>query len=616
MKDGFIAIASGVPKLRLGDCRANAEHTFALMRAADKAGARILVLPELGLTGATCGDLFWQDLLCRGAEEALATVLEATRHLELLAAVGLPLAFRGRLYDCAAVIQGGKILGLVPAERPAARQFTPAPAGREDVSLLGQTVPMGPEVLFACETVPSLTAGFAVGPMGAGDALEGAAFVGRLSAEAEAVGRPAVRRQLCAARSAGIPCAYAYAGAGEGESVADGVYGAHQMIFEDGRLLAERRLDGGLLLSEMDGERLSVARRRRGYGIGDGVPFSLPVRRTKLTRYVSPSPFVPEDTGELAERCREILDITSLALKRRLEHTGSKAAVIGLSGGLDSTLAALTAVRAMDLLGRPRTDIIGVTMPGFGTTGGTRDNAARLAECLGVTLRTVDITGAVLGHFRDIGHDPGDHNVAYENAQARERTQILMDIANDAGGLVIGTGDLSELALGWCTYNGDHMSMYAVNASIPKTLMRHLVLCASEGDGALWAVLRDILDTPISPELLPAVQGNIQQRTEDLVGPYELHDFFLYYLVRWGFSPGKILRLGEKAFRDRYSREALLKWMGVFCRRFFSQQFKRDCVPDGPRVGSVSLSPRGDWAMPSDASAALWLAELEALEGV
>ena len=641
MKDGFISVGSGVPKLALADCRRNAERTFAMMRAADKAGVSVLVLPELGLTGYSCGDLFFQDALLRGAEDALETVLEATRHLEVVTAVGLPLRVHDRLYNCAAVIQKGKILGVVPKTCLShdggsydGRCFSPAPEEAEYLTILGQeAVPFGAGQTFSCAEIPELVLGFEIGgdlwapePPSVRMALSGATIIGNLSASGDVIGKAAYRRQLVSGQSAKLLCGYVYASAGEGESTADVVFGAHQIIAENGTLLAERRFEGGLLVSEIDVQKLSGERRRtrllpesaerRRYA----EEFSLTVRPTALTRPVSPMPFVPEEKEELESRCREILLLSSLGLKRRLQTTASKACVIGLSGGLDSTLALLTAVQAMRLLDRPRTDIVAVTMPGFGTTDDTRNNAVTLAQRLGVTLRTVNISSTVLSHFRDIGHDPAEHDLTYENAQARERTQILMDIANSVRGLVVGTGDLSELALGWCTYNGDHMSMYGVNASIPKTLIRHLIRYAAEEerqrDEALSAALLDILNTPISPELLPAVQGEISQKTEELVGPYELHDFFLYYALRWGFSPRKVYRLAREAFGRRYRRDALLKWMRVFYRRFFSQQFKRDCLPDGPKVGTVSLSPRGDWQMPSDAAAALWMAELEEEEPV
>jgi len=638
MKDGFISVACGAPKLRLADCAYNAEQTFRMMRSAEKAGAKVLVLPELGLTGYTCADLFFQETLLRGAEEALGTVLEATRNLEVVTAVGLPVRANNKLYNCAVIIQKGEILGVVPktylpnyGEFYEKRWFAPAPREAGQITLCGRGgVPFGAGQLFTCGTVPDLTLGFEIcedlwapEPPSVKMAQAGATIIGNLSASNDVIGKDAYRRQLAAMQSAKLLCGYVYSSSGEGESTSDLVFGAHQLIAENGTMLAERRFEGGVLISEIDVQKLAGERRRTQ--TLDLLPESrMPVQRlislsisdTKLTRYVAPMPFVPEGKEDRDARCREILLIASLGLKRRLEHTGAKTTVVGLSGGLDSTLAVLITGLAMKLLDRPMTDIIAVTMPCFGTTDRTRNNAVILAEKMGTSLRTVDITKTVKSHFRDIGHDPEDHSVTYENAQARERTQVLMDIANGTGGLVIGTGDLSELALGWCTYNGDHMSMYGVNASIPKTLVRHLVGYLSQDDGEeeLHDVLEDILDTPVSPELLPAVQGKISQRTEDLVGPYELHDFFLYYVLRWGFSPSKVYRLAQYALGKQYSSAVILKWLKTFYRRFFTQQFKRNCLPDGPKVGTVALSPRGDWRMPSDAQASLWLAEAETLK--
>ena len=636
MRDGFITVACGTPKLRLADCDYNAEQTFTLMRKAEKAGAKVLVLPELGLTGYTCGDLFYQDALLRGAEQALATVLEATRNLEVVTAVGLPLRVNNKLYNCAAIIQKGTVLGVVPkthlpnySEFYEKRQFAAAPEENGTVTLFGKSVPFGNKLVFRCSTMPDLALGFEIcedmwAPCSPAVDLTaaGATVVGNLSASNDIIGKDSYRRQLVTMQSAKLVCGYVYTSCGEGESSSDVVFGAHQMIAENGTLLAERRFDGGLLVSEVDVQKLCYERRRtqmfdQAPAVWE-VPFALTVSPTKLTRYVAPQPFVPEGKEDRDARCREILLIASLGLKQRLEHTGAKTAVVGLSGGLDSTLAVLITGLAMKMLDRPMTDIVAVTMPCFGTTDRTRNNAVILAEQMGATLRTVDISNSVRSHFKDIGHDMEDHSVTFENGQARERTQVLMDIANQSGGIVIGTGDLSELALGWCTYNGDHMSMYAVNCSIPKTLVRHLVGYLARDnakkDEALHDVLEDILDTPVSPELLPAVQGQISQKTEDLVGPYELHDFFLYYMLRWGFSPRKVYRLAVYALGGKYSREVILKWLKTFYRRFFSQQFKRNCVPDGPKVGSVALSPRGDWRMPSDAKMNLWQAELKTLE--
>ena len=635
MRDGFITVACGTPKLRLADCDYNAEQTFTLMRKAEKAGAKVLVLPELGLTGYTCGDLFYQDALLRGAEQALATVLEATRNLEVVTAVGLPLRVNNKLYNCTAIIQKGTVLGVVPkthlpnySEFYEKRQFAAAPEENGTVTLFGKSVPFGNKLVFRCSTMPDLALGFEIcedmwAPCSPAVDLTaaGATVVGNLAASNDIIGKDSYRRQLVTMQSAKLVCGYVYTSCGEGESSSDVVFGAHQMIAENGTLLAERRFDGGLLVSEVDVQKLCYERRRtqmfdQAPAVWE-VPFALTVSPTKLTRYVAPQPFVPEGKEDRDARCREILLIASLGLKQRLEHTGAKTAVVGLSGGLDSTLAVLITGLAMKMLDRPMTDIVAVTMPCFGTTDRTRNNAVILAEQMGATLRTVDISNSVRSHFKDIGHDMEDHSVTFENGQARERTQVLMDIANQSGGTVIGTGDLSELALGWCTYNGDHMSMYAVNCSIPKTLVRHLVGYLArdnaEKDEELKDVLEDILDTPVSPELLPAVQGQISQKTEDLVGPYELHDFFLYYMLRWGFSPAKIYRLAVYALGKQYSREVILKWLKTFYRRFFSQQFKRNCVPDGPKIGSVAMSPRGDWRMPSDAKMNLWQAELDTL---
>jgi len=636
MKDGFISVACGTPELKLADCHYNAEQTFAMMRMASQAGVRLLVLPELGLTGATCGDLFYQDTLLRGAEQALATVLEATRNLELVAAVGLPLRVDNKLYNCAAVIQNGQVLGVVPKTHlPNAgdayekRWFAPAPAENGTITVLGKTVAFGNRLVFRCSEMPELAVGFELGqdltaPVSPSVTLAagGAVIIGNLSASSDIVGRDSYRRRLVSMQSAKLMCGYVCTSSGAGESTSDAVYGAHQLIAENGHLLQESRFETGLRISEIDVQKLTYERRRTQLFAEvvavQEIPFSLTVRKTKLTRYINPMPFVPEGKEHRDARCREILLIASLGLKQRLEHTRAKTAVVGLSGGLDSTLAILITALAMKLLDRPMTDIVAVTMPCFGTTDRTRNNAVILAERLGTTLKTVDISNSVRSHFKDIGHDMDDHSVTFENGQARERTQVLMDIANKTGGLVIGTGDLSELALGWCTYNGDHMSMYAVNASIPKTLVRHLVAHLARDnarkDEELKDVLEDILDTPVSPELLPAVQGQIAQKTEDLVGPYELHDFFMYQILRWGSSPAKVFRLAEYALGSQYSREVILKWLKTFYRRFFTQQFKRSCLPDGPKVGSVAVSPRGDWRMPSDAHAALWQMEAEALE--
>ena len=639
MRDGFVKVAVGTPEIRVADCAHNAQACIALMRQAAEQGVKVLCLPELCLTGYTCGDLFLQDTLLRGAEEALGQVLAATEELDLFLAVGLPVRAGGKLYNCAALLCRGELLGLVPkthlpnyGEFYEKRWFEPAP--EEEflcLTLCGQEVFLGKRQLFPCDTLPELTIGveicedlWAPVPPSVTLATHGATLILNLSASNETVGKAGYRRSLVAGQSGRLLCGYLYADAGEGESTTDLVFAGHNIIAENGTVLAEERFASGLTVTEVDVHRLAFERRRNttfpaaGQERMDFSSFSLEMTDTVLTRPVSQNPFVPEDGGHLDERCQEILTIAALGLKKRLAHAHAKTAVVGLSGGLDSTLALLITARAMALLQRPMTDIIAITMPCFGTTARTKSNAQVLAERIGTSFRTVDIGEAVKVHFRDIGQSMEDLSVTFENGQARERTQVLMDIANQTGGMVIGTGDLSELALGWATYNGDHMSMYGVNAGIPKTLVRHLVAYAArqaqDTDPQLSAVLLDILDTPVSPELLPPKEGEIAQKTEDLVGPYQLHDFYLYYAVRWGFSPRKVYRLALYALGGQYDRATILKWLKNFYRRFFVQQFKRSCLPDGPKVGSVSLSPRGDWRMPSDAVSELWLKELEGLE--
>ena len=637
MRDGFVKAAAGTPKIRVADCEYNAGQIIALMEEAAAQGVKVLALPELCVTGYTCGDLFLQPTLLDGAERALARILEETRGLDMLTALGLPVRCQNKLYNCAAIIQKGAILALSPkthipnyGEFYEARWFASPSETLNgcEFELAGLPVRMATHPLVECGTVPGLVIGveicedlWALAPPSVRLAAEGATLILNLSASDEVAGKADYRRQLVTSQSGRLVCGYIYADAGEGESSTDLVFTGHNMIAENGTLLAEGRFSTGLTISEIDVQRLTYERQRMNtYASppGDGYTFSdyckFEREETTLTRPVSPTPFIPADTGAREQRCEEILTIAALGLKKRLEHTNAACAVVGLSGGLDSTLAILIAAKAFDLLGRDRQGILAVTMPCFGTTRRTRSNAELLARELGAQFMEVNIGAAVERHFADIGQSMDDHSVTFENAQARERTQVLMDLANQRGGLVIGTGDLSELALGWATYNGDHMSMYAVNASIPKTLVRHLVAWeAQRRGGPTGEVLRDILDTPVSPELLPPKDGEIAQKTEDLVGPYELHDFFLYYAVRWGFPPRKVLRLAACAFGGRYDREALLKWLKNFYRRFFSQQFKRSCLPDGPKVGSVGLSPRGDWRMPSDAAAKLWLDELEEL---
>ena len=640
MRDGFVKVAAGTPKIRVADCDYNAGQIIALIKEAAAQGVKVLALPELCVTGYTCGDLFLQDALLDGAERALGRILEETEELDMLTALGMPVRYQNKLYNCAVVIQNGEILGAVPKTHiPAygefyeSRWFTAGELGTKlfqakGLALCGNDVPFHTKQVFCCADFPNFSVGveicedlWAVEPPSNALIQAGATLILNLSASDELAGKAAYRRQLVLSQSARLCCGYIYADAGEGESTTDVVFSGHNMIAENGVLLAEKRFSTGLTISEIDVQRLAYERRRlttfplvshaeRLYWDETKITLS----DTPLTRPISPTPFIPSDEGHRAERCEEILTIAALGLKKRLEHTNAPCAVVGLSGGLDSTLAILITAKAFDMLGKDRKGILAVTMPCFGTTRRTRSNAEILARELGTDFMEVNISKAVEQHFADIGQSMDDHSVTFENAQARERTQLLMDLANQRGGLVIGTGDLSELALGWATYNGDHMSMYAVNASIPKTLVRHLV--AYEADrlgGRAGEVLRDILDTPVSPELLPPKDGEIAQKTEDLVGPYELHDFFLYYAIRWGFRPRKVFRLAMCALGDRYDRETLLKWLKNFYRRFFFQQFKRSCLPDGPKVGSVTLSPRGDWRMPSDAVAKLWLDELETL---
>lgn len=641
MKDGFLTVAAGTPEIRVADCDYNAGQIIALMREAAGRGVRVLCLPELCVTGYTCGDLFLQTTLLRGSEDALGRILEETAELDMVTAVGLPYRHQGKLYNCAALLHKGRILGLVPkinvpnyTEFYEARWFT---SGRElgeadfSVSLCGQQPEFSTGLVFRCESMPELVIGVEIcEDLWVADtpstrlAAGGATLILNLSASDEIVCKDSYRQNLVACTSGRLVCGYVYADAGRGESSTDLIYGGHDLIAENGSVLAQRRFETGLAVSEIDLEKLVHERQRMSTfpaAAPDIYPeyFTLELSETALTRYVAPTPFVPADLGDRAARCREILNLAALGLRKRLEHTHAKTAVIGLSGGLDSTLAILIAKTAMGMLGRPASDILAVTMPCYGTTQRTKSNAVLLAEELGATLKTVDIGEAVSVHFRDIGQSMDDHSVTFENGQARERTQVLMDLANKTGGMVIGTGDLSELALGWATYNGDHMSMYAVNVSIPKTLVRHLVAYVRDdvarSQPRLSAVLQDILDTPVSPELLPPEQdGQIAQRTEELVGPYELHDFFLYYVVRWGFRPGKVYRLAVYAFRGRYEPQVILRWLENFYRRFFTQQFKRSCLPDGPKVGTVTLSPRGDWRMPSDAMVRLWLDEVNELK--
>ena len=635
MRQGFVKAAAVTPKIKVADTKYNAELILDMMKESTRQGAKIVVFPELCLTGYTCQDLFLQERLLQGAKDALIKLVKESASLDAIFFVGLPFEILGKLYNVAAVFSHGEVLGLVPKsylpnynEFYEARHFVSgAELATEVVLPDGSCVPADRDLLFVCEQMPKLRIGVELcedlwtpNPPSISHALAGASVLVNLSASNELTGKDSYRRELVSGQSARLLAAYIYASAGEGESTQDLVFSGHNIIAENGQILAEsKRFGHGILYSEIDVERLCAQRRRMTTFVTEDqthteILFSLKIEETKLTRFIDPAPFVPTDRQNREKRCDEILMIQAMGLKKRLEHTGANA-VVGISGGLDSTLALLVTVRAFDLCGRDHKGITAVTMPGFGTTDRTYDNAVKLIQSLGAEFVEVDICQSVNVHFSDIGQDPSVHDVTYENSQARERTQILMDIANKKNALVIGTGDLSELALGWATYNGDHMSMYAVNASVPKTLVRHLVRYYADTceDKQLSDTLYDVLDTPVSPELLPPEDGKISQKTEDLVGPYELHDFFLYYMLRQGFSPAKIYRLAKIAFAGTYEAAFILKWLKTFCRRFFAQQFKRSCLPDGPKVGSVAVSPRGDLRMPSDACATLWMEELNTI---
>ncbi len=635
MKDGFLRVCAATPDISVADCSYNAERILECIREAAGNQAKVCVLPELCVTGYTCGDLFFQRTLLAAAEEQILRIAADTENLDILSVIGAPLHVGGKLYNCAFALYRGKVLGIVPktcvpnyGEFYEKRHFEQGETECRLIRFGDAEVPFGANLLIADKNMKEFVFGidvcedlWAVTPPSNAHAEAGATVIANISASNEVTAKADYRADLVKMQSARLYAAYIYADAGEGESTTDLVFAGDNMIAESGVILARsKRFANESVYAEIDLERLIHERRRTTtFGIRNGHYIcytAFDTVKTELTRTVSKYPFVPQDTSRREQRSEEILAIQAMGLKKRLKHSHAKTAVIGISGGLDSTLAMLVAARSFDLLGADRKNIIAVTMPCFGTTDRTKNNAVGLAKSLGVTLREVSIEEAVEGHFRDIGHDPAVQDVTYENAQARERTQVLMDIANQENGIVVGTGDLSELALGWATYNGDHMSMYAVNAGIPKTLIRYLVDYEAKKteNKVLFKTLQDILDTPVSPELLPPKDGEIAQKTEHIVGPYALHDFFLFYAVRFGFRPAKILRLAEKAFAGEYDREFILAWMKVFYRRFFQQQFKRSCVPDGPKVGSVALSPRGDWRMPSDASSQLWLKELEELE--
>jgi NAD+ synthase (glutamine-hydrolysing) len=632
MKDGFIKVAAATPKIKVADPAYNTEEILKIIDETEKNGASILVFSELTISGYTCGDLFLQQPLLTECKNQLLRIVKATENKSMLVVVGCPIVIKQKLYNCAVVISDGSILGIVPkthlpnySEFYELRHFTSGEGLEEDL-WFGEEfgyVNVAVNQLFKCKEIPELVVACEICedlwvplPPSTYHAMAGATVICNPSASVETTTKESYRRSLVSNQSARLLAAYIYADAGEGESTQDVVYSGHHLICENGSVLAEaKRFTNEIIYADIDVQKLAAERRKMTSFPGGQTDdyfeqeFSLEVKENKITRTFPKAPFVPDNQDERDKRCDEILSLQSMGLKKRLEHTNCKHAVVGISGGLDSTLAVLVTARAFDLLDIPRENLICVTMPCFGTTDRTYQNAVSLIKELGATLKEVRIEKAVRQHFVDIGHDENNHDVTYENSQARERTQILMDMANQYNGMVIGTGDMSELALGWATYNGDHMSMYAVNCSVPKTLVRYLVLYYAEttDNKKLSEVLMDVLDTPVSPELLPPVDGVISQKTEDLVGPYELHDFFLYYMLRFGFPKSKLYRMAKLTFDGVYDDETIKKWLDKFYWRFFSQQFKRSCLPDGPKVGSVAVSPRGDLRMPSDASPTAWI---------
>lgn len=632
MKDGFIKVAAATPKIKVADPAYNTEEILKIIDETEKNGASILVFSELTISGYTCGDLFLQQPLLTECKNQLLRIVKATENKSMLVVVGCPIVIKQKLYNCAVVISDGSILGIVPkthlpnySEFYELRHFTSGEGLEEDL-WFGEEfgyVNVAVNQLFKCKEIPEFVVACEICedlwvplPPSTYHAMAGATVICNPSASVETTTKESYRRSLVSNQSARLLAAYIYADAGEGESTQDVVYSGHHLICENGSVLAEaKRFTNEIIYADIDVQKLAAERRKMTSFPGGQTEdyfeqeFSLEVKENKITRTFPKAPFVPDNQDERDKRCDEILSLQSMGLKKRLEHTNCKHAVVGISGGLDSTLAVLVTARAFDLLDIPRENLICVTMPCFGTTDRTYQNAVSLIKELGATLKEVRIEKAVRQHFADIGHDENNHDVTYENSQARERTQILMDMANQYNGMVIGTGDMSELALGWATYNGDHMSMYAVNCSVPKTLVRYLVLYYAEttDNKKLSEVLMDVLDTPVSPELLPPVDGVISQKTEDLVGPYELHDFFLYYMLRFGFPKSKLYRMAKLTFDGVYDDETIKKWLDKFYWRFFSQQFKRSCLPDGPKVGSVAVSPRGDLRMPSDASPTAWL---------
>ena len=645
MRHGFIKTAAITPDILVGDTEYNADQIIINMKAANDEGVKLAVFPELCLTGYTCSDLFGQDILLKNVLSGLKNILKESSGMDMVTLVGFPFFKQNSLYNVAAVVFNGTILGIVPkqnipnySEFYEARHFAKPSAHNEQIQIpelgeLGNNIPFGTNLLFKASNFPEFTLGIDICedlwmpvPPSCNHALAGATVIANLSASDETTGKDIYRRELVRNQSARLVSGYIYADAGEGESSTDLVFSGHNLIAENGILLKESpRFSNEIICSEIDLGKLISERRRMstfesitpescGYQV---ITFDYQkLKDTALTRSFAQTPFVPQNKTDRDRRCNEILNIQAMGLKKRLTHTHCSNAVIGISGGLDSTLALLVTAKAFDLAGLDRNGILSVTMPCFGTTDRTYQNACELTKILGATLKEVPIHEAVKMHFHDIGHDSSVHDVTYENSQARQRTLVLMDLANQTNGMVIGTGDMSELALGWATYNGDHMSMYGVNCSVPKTLVRYLVLYYAEttSDKKLHNILMDVLDTPVSPELLPPENGKISQKTEDIVGPYELHDFYLYYLMRFGFTPSKIYRLAVYTFSGIYDNATIYKWLQTFYRRFFSQQFKRSCLPDGPKVGSVALSPRGDWRMPSDASLNLWIKDLESIK--
>lgn len=645
--DGFLKVCAATPIIKVAECEYNSHNIIEIIKQSEKKEVKLIVFPELCITGYTCGDLFLQDTLLKSAKKELFKIAEKTKEVDVVSVVGLPMLKNGNLYNVAAVLKNGEILGLVPkrhipnySEFYEARYFT---QGNEEVEMVcfneGKlTVPFGTKLVFQCSNIENFNLAIEICedlwapiPPSSYHALAGATIIANLSASDENTGKDIYRKELVKDQSARLVSGYIYSSAGEGESTTDLVFSAHNLISENGIILKEsKRFQNEAIISEVDLKKLISERQRMNtYQVEDPVKTGYKIikfaysfnkeekiKETILTRSFLKYPFVPDKKEDRDKRCEEILTIQAMGLKKRLEHISSENVVIGLSGGLDSTLALLVTIKAFDLLSIERKKITAVTMPCFGTTDRTYNNAVSLARKLKVNLREIIISEAVLLHLKDIGHDVEIHDTTYENAQARERTQILMDIANQENALVIGTGDMSELALGWATYNGDHMSMYGVNSSVPKTLVRHLVLyyARTTNDLELNKVLMDILDTPVSPELLPPEDGVISQKTEDIVGPYELHDFFLYYIMRFGFEPSKIFRMAKQAFLGEYTEKIIYKWLKIFYQRFFSQQFKRSCLPDGPKVGSVAVSPRGDLRMPSDACVDLWIKNLETIK--